>query len=352
MDNVIDVSKMQGIEEQRDWNAVFNLCGVPQSCDIEEPESIFEINDIPVFTRKSISVKIGKAKSGKTTSTAYEMKSILPQYKVLWCDTEQGLYYASRTQTYILKCAGFKHNHHLIMIDLKKFKPSERLELIKVGIERIKPDLVVLDGLRDIAYDINSSEEAVLIIGELMRIAEEYDCHISTILHQNKGDNNARGHLGSEIVNKSEIVISVSKYDEVPNSILVKTEYSRGLPPEDYILERDEEGTPILSDHTPSSGTVNSKTSKLIPVEVARETHLEILTKIFEKQKEFSSSQFNSEIVAAFEQFDIRFGLTKAKTFAAFYSQKGYVERSRGKGNGLIINMADSFQSLDVKISN
>ena len=51
------------------------------------------------------------------------------------------------------------------------------------------------------------------------------NCHITTVLHQNPKDRKVRGHIGTELTNKSEAVISVTK--EKGESI-VRCEQIRG----------------------------------------------------------------------------------------------------------------------------
>ena len=44
-----------------------------------------------------------------------------------------------------------------------------------------------------------------------MQWTDEYQIHLHTILHQNKRDENARGHIGTESNNKAETVIQIEK---------------------------------------------------------------------------------------------------------------------------------------------
>ena len=60
-------------------------------------------------------------------------------------------------------------------------------------------------------YDINSPGESTRIISKLMQWTDDRQIHIHTILHQNKGDENARGHIGTELNNKAETVLLVEK---------------------------------------------------------------------------------------------------------------------------------------------
>mgnify|MGYP007001916110 CR=1 FL=1 len=47
--------------------------------------------------------------------------------------------------------------------------------------------------------------------------SETKGIHIFTVLHENKIDNNVRGHIGTELQNKSETVISVRKQEHEKN---------------------------------------------------------------------------------------------------------------------------------------
>jgi hypothetical protein len=58
---------------------------------------------------------------------------------------------------------------------------------------------VVIDGIADLANAINDEIEASRVVSLLMRWTKIYNCHIHVIIHENKADNNATGHLGSSI---------------------------------------------------------------------------------------------------------------------------------------------------------
>lgn len=66
--------------------------------------------------------------------------------------------------------------------------------------------------------DINSTGESVEVINKMMEWSSKYDLHIHCVLHLNKGDNNVRGHIGTEMSNKAETVLVISKTTIVPTS--------------------------------------------------------------------------------------------------------------------------------------
>lgn len=218
---------------------------IPQGIEVPKPESIFELSGIPVFTKKSISTVIGKAKSGKTTATSWIVAQCIQRgLKVLWLDTEQGEYYGSRTQYWILNIASLHTSSNLSYLDVKIFSPIDRYKMLEEAIKHFMPDLVVVDGIRDLVFDINSPEEATIRSGDFMRCAEMYDCHILSVLHTNKGNDNARGHLGTEMINKSETVISISQ-DEYKN-VVCTPEFARSEPFSEFAFQRDSYGIPQL----------------------------------------------------------------------------------------------------------
>ena len=105
-----------------------------------------------------------------------------------------------------------RDNENLEFLALRKYTPEQRIRIVEQAIYNT-PDiaLVIIDGIRDMVYDINSPGESTRIISKLMQWTDDRQIHIHTILHQNKGDENARGHIGTELNNKAETVLLVEK---------------------------------------------------------------------------------------------------------------------------------------------
>ena len=85
--------------------------------------------------------------------------------------------------------------------------------MFAAGIAYLQPDLVVLDGVRDLIADINDGVEAQRITEQLMTLAQQHHCCIVCVLHQNKSDSdrNLRGWIGTELTNKVFEVYSCEK---------------------------------------------------------------------------------------------------------------------------------------------
>ena len=195
----------------------------------EKAPEILKVQGSVIGTLGNFSASIGKAKSKKTfnvsaivaaalkNGTVLRYVAELPEEKrkILYVDTEQSHYHCLKVMKRILRMAGLpddRDNEHLEFLALRKYTPEQRIRIVEQAIYNT-PDiaLVIIDGIRDMVYDINSPGESTRIISRLMQWTDDRQIHIHTILHQNKGDENARGHIGTELNNKAETVLLVEK---------------------------------------------------------------------------------------------------------------------------------------------
>lgn len=348
------------VQEQKSLQDLIRESLIPQGVEIPKPDLVFGINDIPIFTKKSISTLIGRAKAGKTTVTAWIVsQSIKSNINVLWIDTEQGLYYGSRTQHWVLSMSGLSGSDSLQFYDLKVFNPKQRIEMVELIIKEFKPDLVVIDGIRDLVFDINNPDEATLTTGSLMRWADQYDCHILNLLHQNKGNDHARGHLGTEMINKSETVIKVERDEE--KLIICTPEFTRSEPFEVFAFERDNHGMPQLVEGYAGKITTsvgNSKRRTIDPTDLNyAHVHPEVIEKVFSKSEYLKYNDLIENIKYYFQLNDVELGRNKAIEFATHYIMcnaiwknpyvKGYAKYQKHpdyNGSMFTANTAKSFE--------
>ena len=194
----------------------------------QAPE-ILKVQGSVIGTLGNFSASIGKAKSKKTfnvsaivaaalkNGTVLNYTAELPENKrkILYVDTEQSPYHCAKVAKRILRMAGLptgSNHENLEFLVLRKYTPEERIAIVREAIYRTENvGLVIIDGIRDMVYDINSPGESTRIISKLMQWTDDRQIHIHTILHQNKGDENARGHIGTELNNKAETVLLVEK---------------------------------------------------------------------------------------------------------------------------------------------
>ena len=210
-------------------------------------EFLFHLFGKPCFPRRELVAITGKAKSGKTfvTSMLMAVGSLTPNpspkgegsicqlplkrmreepFKVMWYDTEQS---DESTQDILnnriipMMSNGNDATTPLALwrgaggeaFNVRAVPWKERRDLLHEAVTRCKPDLVIVDGIRDLVNDINDGVLAQEVMEELMHLATEHDCCIVCVLHQNKSgeDHNLRGWIGTELMNKAFEVYSCEK---------------------------------------------------------------------------------------------------------------------------------------------
>lgn len=303
-----------------------------------------------IGTLGNYSLIIGKAKSRKSflmamvTSASVKNSKVfnliegnLPKdkSKVLYFDTEQGDYHVSKAAKRICKVVNNNNPLNLEVYCLRKFKPSERLELIEAAIYKNDDvGFVVIDGIKDLVTSINDEEQATMITSKLLKWTEEKKLHLTCVLHQNKGDNNARGHLGTELVNKAETVLSVTKEKDNKDVSIVEAEYCRDKEPKPFAFKIDEIGLPVVIDEWETQKEKYDTQKGVTPLQLSDNKHLLVLRKIFSKTENPKHKDLISNIKLEFEiNFQKKFGDNKAKDFINYYLTEKHFLSKVGKDN-------------------
>ena len=218
--------------------------------DIEEPEKAITLHfgtDEYIFgTMGNFSLIQGKAKSRKSYFLSALMAGAISDHDVcghirghlqekvnIYIDTEQGDWHASKAKRRMQMMAmldpninhpNFKHYRFRgLMTNKERMKMTDYIMSINDNI-----GLVVIDGIVDLSSKgVNDEEEATAIASKLLQWTSENNCHIACVLHENKNDRNAKGHLGSYLVQKSETTISLGKSETTPSASDIVPEYTR-----------------------------------------------------------------------------------------------------------------------------
>ena len=246
---------------------------------------LFRIFGKPCFPRGELVAVTGKAKSGKTLFISVLMACCVrnevlqvqregevvdgtwtyPPLRCLWYDTEQS---EQSTQDIlcnrILKIANQPQAADCYDIfNVRCVSYDERLRLFKTALHKYHPDLVVLDGVRDLIADINDGVKAQEIVECLMQLAQETNCCLICVLHQNKGaeDRNLRGWIGTEMMNKAFEVYACEKV-KPENIFVVEQTHTRKYDLEGLMFFRMDTATelPVACD-APTRYVVNSTVS-------------------------------------------------------------------------------------------
>lgn len=229
-----------------------------------ESKSLISINGKTVCSAGNISAVVGEAKSKKTflttalvasafaypypDSEAFENVSYDMSLKVLWLDTEQGEAHVRKVIDRINRITGNNRasntpDPRLRVFALREIDPKHRLDVLRDALYTFGPDLVVIDGIADLQYDTNDLRESDALVGELMALSTNYNCHIICVLHTNPGTDKARGHMGSSLQRKAESVLYVHKVDDIS---IVEPQFCRNEPFERFAFQITPDGLPEL----------------------------------------------------------------------------------------------------------
>jgi len=221
---------------------------------VEQPEKCIDIvinQQSYIFgTLGNFSLVQGKAKSRKSyfisslasaALSSQDVASTLRGYVndkcVVYIDTEQGDFHAQRVKKRILQMAGLPTNVNNDRLRYFKFRSldsnKERLKFVEFVIQTIDNiGLLIIDGIADIASKgVNDEEEATLIASSLLKWSAQHNCHITIVLHENKHDRNAKGHLGAYLVQKAETTFSAKKSERSKDITEISAEYTRNAEP-------------------------------------------------------------------------------------------------------------------------
>ena len=163
----------------------------------EKAPEILKVHGSVIGTLGNFSASIGKAKSKKTFNVSAIVAAALKngtvlryvaelsdgKRKVLYVDTEQSPYHCLKVMKRILRMADLpddRDNESLEFLALRKYTPGQRIRIVEQAIYNT-PDigLVIIDGIRDMVYDINSPSESTHIISKLMQWTDERYCGFS-----------------------------------------------------------------------------------------------------------------------------------------------------------------------------
>ena len=232
--------------------------------------------------------------------------------KILYVDTEQSRYHCHNVLERILKLAGLPtsiDNENLDFICLREYTPSVRIEVIDYALAQDQSyGLVIIDGIRDLLLDINNAGESVEVINKMMEWSSKYDLHIHCVLHQNKGDNNVRGHIGTEMNNKAETVLVITKSTTNPDISEVKAMHIREKEFKPFAFTVNEEGLPEIVEHTLEKEEGDKQPSRFTYQDLTSEQHNEALTAAFKEKPIKGFDRMVEELTQAYADIGFKRG--------------------------------------------
>lgn len=243
--------------------------------DYPEPYYMLEYNGVPFSTIGGLGAISGQKKNGKSFVLTQLMAAVLgngcertnlflpglkvPERTLEYLGHEPRVLYVDTEMEKLNSAKVLRRVHWLCEWDMKypnerfnvlwlknmpkdgdKRPYKQRYDLIRLAIDALSPDIVFIDGLRDLLASINDEESGTQILDELASMAEERHMCIWNALHQNpngKTDDDAkmRGWIGTELGNKvSDTLVSIKSKTASGVTFTVKQMDARGKDLDDW----------------------------------------------------------------------------------------------------------------------
>jgi hypothetical protein len=319
------------------------------------PQVALYMNNEILGTLGNFSLIIGKAKAKKSfliamlCAAALRTEQVkndtiihaLPggQNEVALFDTEMSKYHVQLAARRIHIMANSSNAAHVF--NLRSLAPAERKQFIEDEIlSNPRLGLVIIDGIKDLVTSINDEEQASMIASWLLKISEERNIHIIVVLHQNKSDNNARGHIGTELINKAETVLSVSVLEHDSTVSIVEPAQVRNREPQPFAFTIDEEGIPqIIEDYE----TAKPKAEKANNVYSLQESDLRtIITAVFSHNKQLRYGELQQRVKIAYNEYTgSPIGDNKAISIISLCKRHLFIEQRTERGAYTLLQNVD-----------
>ena len=192
------------------------------------------------------------------------------------------------------------------------------------------PDLglVIIDGIRDFIHDINSPGESTDVISKFMQWTDDRQIHIHTVLHQNKNDEHARGHVGTELNNKAETVMQIEPDKDDKSISVVEAIHSRDREFEPFAFRVNDDSLPELVESYQPQKRQPGRPSKepFDPYkEIHEDTHRSALNAAFEDGNISGYNGYLERLKEGYGRQGIKLGYNKAVELAKFLCNKRMV---------------------------
>lgn len=264
--NQVPIKQLKPVNSELSWRDYLVTKEPPPE------EVLIKFQDINVCTVGNHTLVVGKKKSRKSLFVSW----MISQYEypdqiakdIMIADTEQGLVHVWKMRKRVQKVTG----HLVNVLYLRGEQPKVRMKILKQAVAEAKPKVLVIDGIRDLLFDINDPKESTEVVTWIEKLTVDDGVHVINVLHLNKTDQNARGHIGSELLNKAETTIEL-ELDQKNDLTIVKCESSRGIPFETFAFSHDLHGLPKLCE-LPSkiTGKLNEDDTKKKLVAIFKES--------------------------------------------------------------------------------
>ena len=204
----------------------------PTNRDVAQPNWAVSIDGKNLFPEKEMIGVSGRAGKGKSQfsiqlfgSLAFNIPllGITPLRKprqTLFVDGEQSEFDTAFRLNAMFRTLGmpefseFPENVEYLRLRSEPDNAKKK-EITMEAINDLKPDLIFIDPLTDLIYDIEDKNEGVHLVNVLLSKIDELNANLFAVVHQNEGGDSLklRENVGSELMRKCRQLISVDTKD-------------------------------------------------------------------------------------------------------------------------------------------
>lgn len=219
----------KSIQTSPDIKTKLSGARLDMTAEMTAPDFRFKIGGVQMCPSGGITAVTGHAKQGKSQFLIVlaaiamngrqfgNLQRVTASQKILWIDTEQSPYDVYTNMARLYRLANLEEKtdtekHGLNVYMLRPFSPAERRDLINEAIKQHNPDLIIIDGVRDLINNFNDEAESTDLTTWLLKTSSLLPhANIFCVIHTNDGSDKMRGHLGTELFNKCSDRFDVSK---------------------------------------------------------------------------------------------------------------------------------------------
>lgn len=285
----------------------------------QEPPFLFEFKGVGFSPLGGIQALSGQKKNGKSIFASILMATALSsgsstsrfatrfpglrlrqstinllghEPRVLYVDTEQEKENTDKVierAKWLAEMESHVHNERLTIQWLRAIPEDEdpaeyRKQALLYAIDKVHPDLVLIDGIRDLVHDFNDIDESSKLINELMALSTKHNMCVWCTLHMNPRPSNddeskMRGHLGTELGNKVSDVFTMKKKKDKAAGLITFTMQqldARGKDIEELVLILNDDageklGAPIMVEALPFETSTASDSLEMRVIKILKD---------------------------------------------------------------------------------
>lgn len=353
---MLSAAANQPTADEVEYKELYNKCLITTRKEYLAKEFLLEVKGVQTLTRGDLHMVQAQAKNGKTTLVTIIVAAILAgqwgpvayalerEAKTIIFDTEQFECDTFRLYRMMMRYGNMPEEclDRLQVYNLRGMSYEERRRFIIQTIEREKPVLVVIDGIRDLVLDINDPVSCPQFVDEMMQLASKVYCAIIGVLHNNPNEGKARGWLGTEWINKCGYSYEPQKSGNV---VTVKNTVFRGAPVPDWQFTFDCDGTPVFDERYINYVRDQEAQQKQREAEEAKaakeKEHLGIVMGVL---KEHNGEFSRAELVATIVDMKIE-GFSRQKVYDLIKAQIAMPEPPFRELNGKMVMTEHYVQS-------